>query len=70
VLNPDLFFANSREMLVCWERMRPILPEIRAAFQDSRFLANLEQAGKAFEEWISKNSGPEAYKAFVARVVG
>jgi hypothetical protein len=68
VLNADLFFANTREMLVCWERMKPILGELRTAFKDPKFMANLEQAGKAYEEWISKSSGEEAYKAFVARV--
>ena len=34
VLNPDLFFANSREMLLVAIRLRPVLAEIRAAYKD------------------------------------
>ena len=68
VLNADLFFANTREMLVVWERVKPILSEVRAAFKDPNHLGNLEKAGKAGAEWLSKTSGEEAYKAFAARM--
>jgi hypothetical protein len=68
VLNADLFFANTREMLVVWERVKPILSEVRAAFKDPNHLGNLEKAGMAGAEWLSKTSGEEAYKAFAARM--
>lgn len=68
VLNADLFFANTREILLVWERLRPVIAEIRAAFKDPQYLANLEKAGNACAEWVAKQSGEEAYKAFVARV--
>jgi hypothetical protein len=68
VLNADLFFANTREILLVWERVKPFLGEIRAAFKDPNYLGNLEKAGKACAEWVSKSSGEEAYKAFAARV--
>jgi hypothetical protein len=70
VLNPDLFFANTREILLVWERVRPVLADLRAAYKDPKFLANLEKAGNACAEWFSKTSGEEAYKAFAARVGG
>jgi hypothetical protein len=68
VMNPDLFFANSREILFVWERVKPILGEVRGAFKDPHYLGDLEKAGKACAEWVSKTSGEEAYKAFAARV--
>jgi hypothetical protein len=68
VLNPELFFANTREILLCYERIKPILSEVRAAFKDPHYLGNLEKAGKACADWVSKTSGEEAYKAFTARV--
>ena len=40
----------------------------RAAYKDPNYLGNLEKAGKACAEWVSKTSGEEAYKAFAARV--
>ena len=70
ILNPDLFFANTREMLVCWERVKPLVGEIRTGFKDPNYLMNLERCGKQFETWVASHSGEEAYKAFVARVVG
>jgi hypothetical protein len=68
VLNADLFFANTREILFVWERVRPILSEVRAAYKDPQYLGNLEKAGKACAEWVSRISGEEAYQAFTARV--
>jgi hypothetical protein len=68
VLNSDLFFANTREVLFVWDRVKPILSEVRAAYKDSNYLGNLEKAGKSCAEWVSKTSGEEAYKAFAARV--
>lgn len=68
VLTPDLFFANTREILLTWERMKPIIAEIRTAFKDPNYLLNLEKAGGACAQWLAKSSGDEAYKAFVARV--
>lgn len=46
VMNPDLFFANSREILFVWERVKPIIGEVRGAFKDPHYLGNLEKAGK------------------------
>ncbi|HEY2845319.1 MAG TPA: hypothetical protein VGJ09_16770 [Bryobacteraceae bacterium] len=68
VLNPDLFFANTREVLFVWERVKPIIADVRDAYKDPNYLGNLEKAGKACAEWVSKTSGEEAYKAFAARV--
>jgi hypothetical protein len=48
--------------------VKPILGEVRLAFKDPHYLGNLEKAGKACAEWLSKTSGEEAYKAFAARV--
>ena len=68
VLNAELFFSNAREVLFVWERVKPVIGEVRAAFKDPNYLGNLEKAGKACAEWVSKTSGEEAYKAFTARV--
>lgn len=70
VLNADLCFANSREMLVAWLRISPFLDEARAAFKDRGYLGNLEQCGKAYADWVVKTSGQEAYDGFVARISG
>jgi len=68
VLNGDLFFANSREMLLCWIRIKPFIAEIRQAFGDASYMANLEQVGDAYAAWLIKHGGAEAYAGFVKRV--
>ena len=69
VLNPDLFFANSREMLVVAIRMRAVLAEIRAAYKDSTYLANLEAVAQQYSDHLNKVS-PGTLDAFVARIGG
>lgn len=68
VLNPDLFFMNTREILLVWERVKPIVAGARAAFKDPSYLGNLEKAGQACADYITRTSGEEAYKGFVARI--
>ena len=70
VLSQDLFFANSREMLLVWIRVQPLLAEARASFQDPKYMGNLETAAAAFIEWLNRTSGPGTYEAFVKRIGG
>jgi hypothetical protein len=70
VLNAELCFTNNRELLLCWERVKPMIGELRKAFGDPNYLGHLEKAGTAYTEWFSKTSGADAYKSFVARVAG
>jgi hypothetical protein len=64
VLNEELFFQNTRESLVFWLRMKPVVNDFRAAYKDPNFLKNLETVAAAYEKYM----GPEAYAAFVARM--
>src|SRR5258706_15765266 len=69
VLNAELFYQSGRELLLVWERVRDVLPEIRAANQNPNEYRNLELAARAFiERW--KAQVPGAYEAFSKRVRG
>lgn len=70
VLNRELFYMNTRELLLCWLRVKPMIGEIREAFQDPTYLQNLEKVGEDFGQWVSKHAGEAAYKGFAARVGG
>jgi hypothetical protein len=63
VLNQDLFFESSGECLVVWEKMRTILPEMRAMFKNPTVFHNLETVGNAYIKH-TEAKGPEAYAAF------
>lgn len=69
VLNQDLFFQSSGEMLVVWERLRPLLPELRAAFKNPGAFRHLETVGNAYVKHMEAQ-GPETYPAFQAMVAG
>jgi len=67
VLNKELFFQSGRELLLVWERLKPVLPEIRARYEDPLYLAHLETVGNEFAEYFKGRSG-HGYAAFVKRV--
>ena len=69
VLDGDLFFANNREMLLVYIRVRPLLPEMRAAFKDPTYWRNLEAVGEQFSAYLNKQA-PGTLEAFIARVGG
>ena len=51
LLDEDLFFENTGEIWVVWERLRALAPAWRTAFKNPHVFANLEQVCNRFEEW-------------------
>ena len=69
VLNQDLFFQSGRELLLVFERVRPVLAGIREGYKDPSYMANLERDGLDYAAHM-KTKNPEAYDAFVKRITG
>jgi hypothetical protein len=69
VLNEKLFFQSGRELLLVWERVRDIVPEMREARKDPTYFKNLEQVAGSFINWMNANA-PGAYDVFASRVRG
>jgi hypothetical protein len=69
VLSHELFFESGRELLLCWERIRDVLPQIREANKNPIEFRNLESVAHAYIDWWNKQA-PGAYQAFSARVRG
>jgi len=63
VLNQELFFQSSGEMLGVWERMRGLLPAMREMSKNPAMFRNIETVGNAYAKWL-ENNGPEAYAMF------
>ena len=57
------------ELLLVFERIRVVLPGIRAAYQDPSYMANLERVGLDYAAHMQAQS-PDAYNAFVKRIIG
>ncbi|MCC6861915.1 MAG: hypothetical protein IT158_25310 [Bryobacterales bacterium] len=56
LLHEDLFFETSGEFFGVWERVKPILQELRERWANRQFLAHLEQAARRFEVWMENRS--------------
>lgn len=69
VLNKELFFQSGRELLLVWERLRDVLPEIRRHYQDPLLWSHLEASGQEFAQYFKGRSG-EGYEAFLKRING
>ena len=69
VLHAELFYQSGREMLMVWERVRHLMPDMRAAYGNPLEFRNLETAGNGFIVWWRQNA-PDAYDAFSKRIRG
>jgi hypothetical protein len=69
ILHQELFFQSGREMLLVWERMRDVLPEIRQKYKDPHLWSHLEAVGNQYAAYFRGRSG-EGYEAFLKRING
>ena len=69
VLNEHLFFQNGMELLLVWERVRDIVPEMRKANKNPGAWRNLELVATKFVQHLD-SMDPETYPAFSARIRG
>lgn len=63
VLNQELFFQSSGEMLVVWEKVRPLTGAFRQFTKNPHTWGNLETVGNAYIKFM-ESRGPEAYAGF------
>src|SRR5579862_7973041 len=69
VLNAELYYQSGREMLLVWERIRDLLPDIRSANGNPREYQNLEIASRLYIIWW-RQTAPGAHDAFAKRIRG
>ena len=69
ILNRELFFESGRELLLVWERMRDVLPQVREQYKDPLLWGHLETVGNEYGAAF-KRRNPDAYEAFLKRVKG
>lgn len=64
VLNQELLFQSAGEMLMVWEKIRPLTEGMRKITGNPNVWANIEKVGNAYIKFI----GPEAYAGFQAMI--
>ena len=68
VLNAELFFASNLEMLAVWEKIRILLPEVRAAQKNPMLYRHLEHVATEYLAHMKAGS-PEWYDGFFAPMI-
>lgn len=65
ILNQELFFESNGEMLIVWEKLRPVIDALRQLTRNPKAWSHLEKIGNAYIEHM-KSWGPQAYEGFEA----
>ena len=67
ILNRELFYrSNNTELLLVWEKVKGLVPELRAASKNPLALKNLEEAALPFIEYLNQNA-PGYYETWTAK---
>jgi hypothetical protein len=64
----ELFFENTNELWVVWQRIKHLAPATRAMFKNPHVWKNLELASEKFEKWMNRRA-PEALETLRRIVV-
>ena len=67
VLNQELFQQSGGELLFVWTKIQDVVPEWRKAFNNPKYLANVETVAKGMIDNMNR-ANPKAYEAYTARV--
>lgn len=68
ILDEDLFIHNSSELLLVWERIRPLVPQWRLAWNNPKTVKNIEEVASRAARYLNEGH-PEAYSSFVANTL-
>ncbi len=56
LVDEDLFFETTGEQFAVWEKLKPVVPALRAQFKNPLMLVSLEEHCKRFEAWREKRA--------------
>jgi len=59
LIKEDLFFENTGELWVAWEKVRSLAPAFREARKNPLVWKNLESLARKYEQWMATRA-PEA----------
>lgn len=67
ILHEEIFFENSGEMLIVWERMKDFIGDLRKVRKNPLLYRNLEKGATKYIDWLNRNS-PGAYDGILAMI--
>jgi hypothetical protein len=69
LISPDLFFENTGEFWIVWDRVRTVVLTIREKNKNPMAWKNLETLADSYEKWMAKRA-PEALASMRERLAG
>ena len=51
LIDEELFFENTGEQWIVWERIRPVIADVRAGMKNPHYLSSLEENVKRLDAW-------------------
>ena len=69
LINEDLFFENTGEFWIVWDKVRNVAPTLREKNKNPNVWKNLEKLAERYEQWMAKQA-PEALESLRQRLVG
>jgi len=66
IVHEELFFENSGELLLVWEKMKNLIGDMRQVRKNPLLYRNLEKVAGKHIAWMNQNA-PGAYEAFAAQ---
>jgi hypothetical protein len=67
LIKEELFFENTGEFWVVWDKVRSLAPTLRQRFKNPIMWKNLETLAEKYEQWMAKRA-PEALEALRQRL--
>jgi hypothetical protein len=67
LINVDLFFENTGEFWIVWDKVRNFVPTVREKNKNPMAWKNLEKLAEKYEEWMAKRA-PEALESLRQRM--
>jgi hypothetical protein len=70
LIDEDLFFENTGEQWMVWERLRPTVAGVRSAMKNPHYMGNLEEHVKRLDAWREKRApgSSEAMRQMMAQM--
>ena len=69
LISEDLFFENTGELWIVWQKVKHLAPSMRETLKNPHTWQNLETVADRFEKWMNKRA-PEAIDALREIVLG
>ncbi len=68
LINEAFFFENTSEFWIVWQKLKPLAPAARQAFQNPFYWKQLETLADRYEKWMAGRA-PEALETLRKRIL-